>query len=270
MKPILIVFICHTNEILEKIIQDYPTVSLFFVGNAEIDEKYRQNPNIIISRELPENIEDKSKFLTFTAWYAISKNRLFLEYEYICLFEYDVSLCPDFESKMTEMISQQNSESATGYDVFSFSKIKRFFFWDINPKLFYPYLEKKKVWYDILELWYNSTNQCIRRGLLDEFVDWYYPSGLLFWYLDRKMVSWYHERLFSVFLHVLDKSVYLIDNENEPAMIQHIGYSSHCKTMNQKMEPDIPLETFSEYLSSWDDLGSDPEVLAKIDAHYST
>jgi len=263
MKSILIVFICHTNEILEKIIQDYPTATFFFVGNEEIDEKYRQNPNIIISRELPENIEDKSKFLTFTAWYAISKNRLFLEYEYICLFEYDVSLCPDFESKMTEMISQQND---IRYDVFSFSKLKRFFFWDINPKLFYPYLEKKKVWYDILNLWYDSTNQCIRRELLDEFVDWYYPSCLFFWYLDRKMVSWYHERLFSVFLHVLDKPVYLVNTEH--AMIQHIGYSSHCKTMNQKKEPEFPPEIFSEYVQFWDDLSSDPEVLAKIDSYY--
>jgi hypothetical protein len=206
--------------------------------------------------------------LTFTAWYAISKNRLFLEYEYICLFEYDVSLCPDFESKMTEMISHHNSVSTSKHDVFSFSKLKRFFFWDINPKLFYPYLEQKKVWYDILNLWYDTTNQCIRRELLDEFVDWYYPSCLMFWYLDRKMISWYHERLFSVFLHVLDKSVYLVDKEHE--MIRHVQYASHCKTMNQKKELDIPPETFSEYLSGWDNICSDQEVLAKIDAHYCT
>jgi GR25 family glycosyltransferase involved in LPS biosynthesis len=255
MKKLITVFIGHSNKIVEDIRMKYPTTMVFFVGNADIDMRFRNDKQVVIARDLPHNIEDKTKLLTFTVWYAISKNRLFQEYDYITLLEYDVVLQENFEPNLLEII-----EKKPEIDVFSFFYIKRFFFWDINPTLFYPFIEKKGRWYNICQWWYNTTNHCMKRSVLDAFVDWYYPDCLHFWYLDRKMVSWYHERLFSVFIEFTNKKVYLCSD-----WIQHVQIASHLNTINHKKESVLPTELWDAFLTNPTDL----EIQSKIDVFYS-
>lgn len=251
MTTLLIVFICHNNETILNTRIKYPDSTIFFVGSSDVSQP---DSKIIISRDLAINIEDKPKLLTFTAWYAISKNQLFQEYDYICLFEYDVNLEPNFEEKLKNTIQNETELP----DVISFFKIERYFFWDINPHLFYHFLNNKKAKYDICNEWYNTTNHCMKREILDEFVNWYYPSCIDLWLLDRKMISWYHERFFSVFMKIHNK--------------RHIGVSGvdHCQDgshthMNPQTEKEFSKELMDLYYKDPNDL----ETLAKIEAYYS-
>jgi len=50
-----IVFVCHDNNSIESVL-NY-NYYILFVGNREIDENYKNNPKIIIARDLSNNIE---------------------------------------------------------------------------------------------------------------------------------------------------------------------------------------------------------------------
>jgi len=253
MSNLIIVFICHNNETILSTRIKYPESTIFLVGSSEILPEYQTDPKIIISRDLAINIEDKPKFLTFTAWYAISKNGLFQDYDYICLFEYDVILDPNLEEKIKNTIQQATEVP----EIVSFFKIDRYFFWDISPHLFYHFLNEKKEKYDICNEWYNTTNHCLKREILDEFVNWYYPNCIDFWLLDRKMVSWYHERFFSVFMKVFNKKNIVIDG------LEHCQDGSHTHMNTQKENP-VSKDLMDLYYQN----PTDPETIAKIEAYY--
>jgi hypothetical protein len=51
--------------------------------------------NVIISRDLPINIEEYPKLTSFTGWYSIWKNKLY-DSDYINLFEYDINIVDNF------------------------------------------------------------------------------------------------------------------------------------------------------------------------------
>jgi hypothetical protein len=252
MMTLLIVFICHNNETVTDVRTKYPDATICFVGSSEILQEYQEDSKIIIVRDLAINIEDRPKFLTFTAWYAISKNGLFKEYDYLAIFEYDVVLEEGFDTKLREKCILENP------DVVSFLKIERYFFWDIHPKLFYHFLDEKKKKYDICNKWYPTTNHCMKRKVLDDFVNWYYPGCIDFWVLDRKMVSWYHERFFSVFIKVYDQKWSMGEG------LEHIQIGSHGAINTQK-EKSISLEIMDLYYQNPNNV----ETLEKIETVYS-
>ena len=72
---------------------------------------------------------------------------------------------------------------------------------DINLDLFKEFTNKKNIDnFTYPNVWYPTTNHCIRRDIINEFVDWYYPDCLFFYEKDNPKCGYYHERLFSVFL----------------------------------------------------------------------
>jgi hypothetical protein len=185
-----VVFVCHDEiSIQHALSYGHP---ILFVGNKVIRKEYQEK--VITVRDLPENIEDESKLLSFTAWYAICKNRLFTEYEYLCILEWDVLLEPDFLTQLSQVCSQS-------VDAVSFIHANIHFMSDIKIPIATQYLVKKEVSYLFQNrIWGASTNQCLRRSLLEEFVEWYYPSCLQIKEQDPDKFSWYHERLYMVFL----------------------------------------------------------------------
>ena len=249
MSSLKIIFICHNNDTVSKIREKYPSATIIFVGNSEFN---RDDPNIYLAREFPNNIEHIPKLLTFTAWYLIVKNNLFTEYEYLCLLEYDVILSDNFEENLKQKCQTENP------DIVSFMTIYRYFFWDINQKLFSRFLEKKNCTYNIDQPWYSTTNHCMRRSILSDFVDWYYPDCLDFLYLDRKMVSWYHERWFSMYSNILSKTVCLQDG------LTHIQHGSHT-SCNLHDEKPASNELIDLYYKN----PQDTHIFKKIDNYYN-
>ena len=164
--PVMIVFVCHSIETVEDALCKIPNAHIIFVGDKEVNESIRKNPNIIIAREQPHNIEHEKKLLTFTAWYVIIKNDLYKEYEYICVLEYDVNIDNNFLKNVT------NKAQEKIYDVITFLQASSCFNMDIDIKVLKEFLENKKLCYDELytkcnKVWYPSTNQCIKRKILN-------------------------------------------------------------------------------------------------------
>ena len=60
--------------------------------------------------------------------------------------------------------------------------------------------------------WYPTTNHCIKRKILNAFVDWYYPECKLIGVNDYDKYSYYHERLFNVFILENKFNIYYLKN----------------------------------------------------------
>ncbi len=151
------------------------------------------SPNITIVRDLPDNIEHYTLLLSFTAWYAIVKNNLYSEYDYLCIYEHDV----DFEDTLLKDIN--TTIAIHKPPVISFIKFENglHFPTDININNIKLFIDN----YDINSTWYPSTNHCIKRNVLANFVNWYYPKCIdKLLMTDRHHIPWHHERLFSAYL----------------------------------------------------------------------
>ena len=186
-----IVFICHDEESVQTVLPyGYP---ILLVG----DKSVKDIEKVIVVRELPFHIEHIPKLLTFTAWYAIVKNHLFKESEFLCLLEWDAVLDKTFESNLkalckSEVHAISFMESVLG-DLLA----------DVNLNVFFKFLKDKQITPQkvcSIERWGISSNQCLRRTLLEDFVEWYYPC-LTILQEDPTRVSWYHERIYMVYLN---------------------------------------------------------------------
>jgi hypothetical protein len=202
------VFVCHSQETVNKILNEQPDYTdILFVGSNHVDP----NPRVVICRNLYNNIEYEKKLLTFTAWYAIVNNNLYSDYDFICIFEYDVVI----EYDALYMIKH---ECTTDTDVISFSAVNGAFDYDVNTDIIYDIFNKK---YDIDIRWYPTTNHCMRRDLLVDFVEFYSDKYEYIKRNDYKHLSWYHERVFSAYLSMRKKRVKIMPG------VQHIMNNSH-------------------------------------------
>ena len=228
MSTVIVVFVCHDKPTVFNVLQKVPDATVIFVGDQDIDDQTREVPNLIVARELPNNIESEKKLLTFTAWYAIIKNNLFTEYDYICILENDVLLSGTF------MKDLQIATTASENDLITFCLGRSCFYVDIKINILEDCLKIKGLDFETMKSnlvkkgWYPSTNQCIKRNVLNDFIDWYYPFCLYIKTKHEEKFSWYHERLFSVYLDSNDAKVKLMHG------LQHLSNKSHEKTFNKK------------------------------------
>jgi hypothetical protein len=192
----VIVFICHDNYSISRIIDKNQYIML--VGDNEIDESYSSYSKLIIARNLQHNIEYEQKLLTFTAWYAISKNNLFSEYDYVCVLEYDVTLRDNFETVLFSECNKTNCNVVSFVDHYVDGIYN-----DIDCDILRTYLDNQNInsnFEDYILFWGSSSNQCVRRDILCEFVDFYYNSYSFIKNEHYSNLSWYHERVFMIYL----------------------------------------------------------------------
>jgi len=212
----LIVFICHDDSSIKRVIgHNFP---ILFVGNRPISNEYATNSNIYICRDMKYNIEDEARLLTFTAWYAIIKNKLFIEYPYICLLEYDTTFSPNFIDDLGKRCKSGS------YDVISFfNDIEwKWFLCDINIFVLTNFLRMKGIHNEIRD-WSPSTNHCMRREILEGFVNWYYPAYTYIKKYDEAHLSWYHERVFPIYLESNGIKYYELKGLHHEVLNSHLN-----------------------------------------------
>jgi hypothetical protein len=69
---------------------DLPDVKYCFLGMRPT-EQIENLPNVIIARDLPDNIEHYPNLVAWTGWYALVRNNL-VTTDIVTLFEYDVNV----------------------------------------------------------------------------------------------------------------------------------------------------------------------------------
>jgi hypothetical protein len=222
----IVIFVCHDVGSLEYTLKSHTNAHIIFVGDKPINENIQNNPNIIIARNLPHHIEDEKKLLTFTAWYLIVKNNLFSDYDFFTILEYDVILDNDFKQNLdNELIFNE-------FDVISFNH----FMWAFSINIRLPVCEHfaqvkninfRDIYSKIIKNgWYPTTNQCIKKQVLVDFVNWYYPDYLEIKNKDIRSLSWYHERIFSVFIYHYNLRIKAIPG------LKHLSRNSHRRGYN--------------------------------------
>jgi hypothetical protein len=105
------IFVHDQNIIIDFIrngkFSELDNLKYVFLGNREID-KIQDLKNVIISRNLPIQIESYPNLTSFTGWYALWKNDL-INSEYVNLFEYDINLTDTFARNVYEKISENSN-----------------------------------------------------------------------------------------------------------------------------------------------------------------
>jgi len=223
-KPLKVVFVCHSQESTDKILREQPEdVDVMFVGTGSV----QPGPRIIICRDLENNIEGEPKLLTFTAWYAIIKNNLYKEYSYICIFEHDVTTTAEFIPELRQHCREQE------FDVISFgtntpsSEINPFL-QDVQLDIVEYIRGALNSQYDYTRPWNHSSNHCIRREILNDFVDWYSQQYPYIKERDTRQLSWYHERVFAMYTYTKGLNQTTMDGAS------HVSASSHTQTINKE------------------------------------
>jgi len=104
------IFVHDQDILLEKIKSNVfsclENVIYVFVGNKDVN-KIENYSNVIICRNLPQNIENYPKLTSFTGWYALWKNNL-INSDYINLFEYDIDISENFNMLFFEEFIKDN------------------------------------------------------------------------------------------------------------------------------------------------------------------
>jgi hypothetical protein len=192
----LIIYVCHDEVSTNLCLSKQPESRILFVGPND----YPKNERVIVVRDLLYNIESERKLLTFTAWYAIIANKLFVDEEYLCILEWDTDI-PDLKlfTPVTDAIC-------------FFSDSGKHFLNDIKIDVFDGYLKEKGIVYKTYNKeWSCTTNYILKRKILEEFVEFYYPSCNYITKFHPEKISWYHERIFWVFLFSKNSSINILD-----------------------------------------------------------
>jgi len=210
-----LIFVCHNEETTFNSLQKWPHSFVIFVGSQPLT---RSDSRIIVARDQPDNIEHNPKLLTFTAWYLIIKNNLFTEYSYLCIFEYDIMIQPEFDSSLLSLLQQHENSNTI---IVGLIKVNHCFLCDVNQDVLHQLFPNVVLSPGIQ--WYATTNFCLSRTILAQFVDWYLPIIPQLMRLDLKHLSWYHERLVSIFIWEKHYTFLYLPN-----MVQHFFQNSHA------------------------------------------
>jgi len=153
-----------------------------FVGNGDVS-KIKDKTNVIVCRDLQYNIEQYKDLTSYTAWYAVWKNKLCGDdIDYVTFLEYDCIIRPNYFQKLKQILNQNNQ-----IDIIGYSQI------NIHHTLFLKHevysgglIKSLKKIYDIDIL--NSiqkyainkkcaivTNKTIKVNVFENYMEWSFP-----------------------------------------------------------------------------------------------
>lgn len=217
----------------QNIVLDYIRVNKFnslknltyiFLGNGDTS-KIINNPNVVICRDLPINIEEYPKLTSFSGWYAIWKNKLYNQ-EFINLFEYDINLSTNFDDIINTTLT--SNPSIIGYIPFSphdyrFIKHSQWSIDLINSI-------KKNYNIDVLDVINNlpgdtvcsmTSNHTFSKNLFEKYMEWMEP--MIEDIKNSHLSGHQAERSISLF-YLLEK----IENIKViPNILEHFQFDSH-------------------------------------------
>jgi len=220
--------IVHDQEVLlacerEGRFAGLPSYRYLFVGPRDVSS-LTERENVIVARELPDNIEAYPNLLSFTGWYAVARNRL-CRSPRVTLLEYDVRLAPDFFPRNLSLLSGRRS--VVGYVPFPLSDP---LYLHATPWLIPALRSAHGV--DVAQLvqshldaggadqWTATTNASMATADLEEFVAWFVPASRFFRH--DPIGAHVHERAVPVFCLLKG-----LENLLLPDVLKHRQARSH-------------------------------------------
>ena len=160
-------------------------LTYMFVGGGPTD-KIKTIPNVVIARNLPNNIEDHKYLVDFTSWYALVRNNIPSQ-KYLALIQYDVSISQDFVNKSIDALSRAPM-TVMGYAPMAMTD-RNF----IRDNMGYGPLKlacsavygieigsllKSHVKLTGDKMWPTTNNVAMSRETLGDFVRWFTPLAM--------------------------------------------------------------------------------------------
>jgi hypothetical protein len=221
------IFVHDQNIIIDFInsnkFSNIENVKYVFVGDKPVD-KVKDLNEVIICRDLDDNIENYPNLTSFTGWYALWKNNL-INSDYVNLFEYDINFSSD-------LIPQINNAYNEKYDIIGYIPLK---VRDFNYIGHLPWIEKiisslnsvyKVNLYDlVLSLDANTTvsvtsNHSMKRETFESYMNWISPM------IDEIKTSYFSghevERSISIFYLLSNLKYKILEGK-----IEHFQFNSH-------------------------------------------
>lgn len=200
-----------------------PSYTYLFVGAADTS-RLAAIDNVIVARDLPDNIEHHPHLLSFTGWYAIARNTL-ASSDWVSVLEYDVDLEPAYaQASMKEL---QSTPCIVGYlqarlthpiylqaTPWLSRSLSEVYGIDL-PKLLVAYLEGGG-----LDQWTTTSNASLATAQLSDFVDWFLPLTRVFRH--DPLGAHVHERAVPVYCMVRG-----LANRCVPGVLSHQQRRSH-------------------------------------------
>ena len=194
-----------------------------FVGPRPID-KLAGREDVVIARDLPDNIEQYPNLLSFTGWYAVARNHLATT-RYVSLLEYDVTLRADFVAKTLALLRER--AGIVGYVPFQLSHpmylhatpwlipaLAEIYGLDV-VQLVSEYLDRGGA-----DLWTATSNASLSASDLKAVVDWILPLTRV--YRHDPIGAHVHERTLKVFC-----LRHGIESHYVPDLLKHAQERSH-------------------------------------------
>jgi len=200
-----------------------PNYNYLFVGGGDVSG-LESADNVIIARNLPDNIEHFPNLLSFTGWYAVSRNSL-ARTPFVALLEYDIEITKEFAEKT--LCTLKETRAIVGYVSFALSHPM---YMHATPWLIpavrkmhgidLPDLVEKHLAAGKADQWTRSTNAAMSAEDLHAFVDWFLPMTPMF--RDDPIGAHVHERTFPIFCMINEMCNHLISG-----VLEHTQNRSH-------------------------------------------
>jgi hypothetical protein len=215
-----------------------PNYRYILVGSSDryASSDFRPPAKCIVAQLLPCNIEEHKNLLTYTAWYAIAKNRL-ANTKFVSILEYDVDVDRDFHARTIQAL--QEGHRIAGYVPFTLT----------HPQYLYAttwFSDSLQQVYDIdaealvdrhlsgggADLWTATTNLSMRLDDLEDFVDWFLPLSRIFRH--DPVGAHVHERTVPIYCMIRG-----IENFYLRELLQHyqrLSHSARVRTLEEAQQ----------------------------------
>jgi hypothetical protein len=224
-------FVCiHDQQLLlscekQGIFANIPKLRYVFVGKNGVSKLSHLGDKVIVARNLPDNIEQYPLLVSYTAWYALVRNKL-LTTPNVAVLEYDVTLSSSFDFAVDDVLSRRGP-CLLGFRAYA---LKSPIYFNATPML-EPAL-KKAYDVDIHKLiddyvretgknaWCSSSNVAADTETFGKFVEWFWPIAQLV--KDTPLGAHVCERCIKVFAILNKLPTFLLKD-----VLQHTQQKSH-------------------------------------------
>lgn len=174
----LITFVpCHNQDIIIEFINTNKynhNVIFLFLGMGDVD-KLREHNNVIICRELKNNIEENKNCLQYCGWYAALHNDLIGEQNYIRIVDYDIDI---INHEITMPVSLKGTIvydwNFYFYDGFGDNIKLQNQVHEISGETIFELIDKHKGKFNQTK-WFSSIDTIMTKKFFIEFMEWFEP-----------------------------------------------------------------------------------------------
>lgn len=189
---------CHDQNIIFDSVNNElykDNVKFLFLGKGEVD-KIKSFDDVIICRDLEFNIEEYKNCLQYCAWYAVLKNNLLGDHEYVRFIDYDIDI--NNKISVTKDVKGTIAYDWEYYFYTGFGDSEKFqnHVKEISNKTIFELIETHQTNFGQTK-WFSSIDTIMKRQFYFDFMMWF--DGLYEKYKNEYYFGMHFERYLTIY-----------------------------------------------------------------------